>query len=47
MFTREVGLARNQDLHRAAKRLELPDVHTKQLIAQCQRIADLSGSELG
>jgi len=43
---REVGLASHQDLHRAAKRLGLLEVHTKQLVAQCQRLADLSSSEL-
>jgi hypothetical protein len=43
---REVGLASHQDLHRAAKRLGLLDVHTKQLVAQCKRVADLSGAEL-
>jgi hypothetical protein len=41
---REVGLASHEDLHRAAKRLGLLEVHTKQLVAQCQRLADLSAS---
>jgi hypothetical protein len=40
------GLRSHQDVYRAAKRLGLLDVHTKQLVAQCQRLADLSGSEL-
>ena len=43
---REVGLASRQDLHRAAKRLGLLEMHSKQLVAQCQRVADLSGAEV-
>jgi hypothetical protein len=43
---REVGLASHQDLHRAAKRMGLLEVHTKELVAQCKRLADLSGGEL-
>lgn len=43
---REVGLASHQDLHRAAKRLGLLEVHTRELVSQCKRVAHLSGSEL-
>jgi hypothetical protein len=42
----EVGLASHQDLYRAAKRLGLLHAHTKHLVAQCQRLADLNAGEL-
>jgi hypothetical protein len=43
---REVGLASHQDLHRAAKRLGLLEVHTTRLVEGYKRIADLSNQEL-
>jgi hypothetical protein len=40
------GLASHKDLHVAPKQLGLLSVHTRELVARCKRVADLSAQEI-